>query len=77
MKWLVLIALLFSGILSVIYGEFRAVESKAVEEISLILEEPEYEWVRPSTQGTELCLTGSDFIKHQMFMEGLKHEAEK
>jgi hypothetical protein len=47
------------------------------EEAQLVLEEPEYEWVRPSSEGTELCLTGPDFMKHQMFMEGLKHEAGK
>ena len=43
----------------------------------LALVKPQYEWVRPSIDGTELCLTGSDYIKHQMYMEGLKHEAHK
>ncbi len=43
----------------------------------LPLVKPEYEWVRPSSDGTELCLTGPDFMKHQMFMEGLKHEASR
>jgi len=55
----------------------NALIPKRAEEVKLKLVKPEFEWVRPSTDGTELCLGSSDFIKHQMYMEGLKHEARK
>lgn len=43
----------------------------------LPLERPQYEWVRCNCpNGSELGLTESDFIKHQMYLAGLEHEAE-
>lgn len=44
---------------------------------TLVLEKPQYEWVRSTCQsGVDWCMGGSDYIKHQMYMEGLKHEAD-
>jgi len=70
-RWMVLIALGFGVIISISFGEY----AETGKEVRLELVEPQYEWVRPSADGTELCLGGSDYIKHQMYMEGLKHEA--
>lgn len=61
-----------------------AVETKLMPEVEpsititeLELERPEYEWVRCTCpNGSEVGLTESDFIKHQMYMAGLEHEAQ-
>jgi hypothetical protein len=45
---------------------------------TLKLEKPQFEWVRCNCpNGTELGLTNSDFIKFQMWTEGLEHQAQQ
>ena len=73
--WIYWIVVSLIALFAVIVKAF-APESKT-KDTGLALVEPQYDWVRPSADGTELCLGGSDFIKHQMYMEGLKHEARK
>lgn len=53
-------------------GEAR----RQVNATPLKLEKPQFEWIRCNCpNGTELGLTNGDFIKFQMWTEGLEHQA--
>lgn len=45
--------------------------------LNLPLEKPSFEWIQCTCpNGAKLGLKGPDFVKHQMWVAGLKNEAE-
>jgi hypothetical protein len=70
MIWLAVVLSLAAGIMQA--RTLIGVEEEVKKNV-MFLERPQFEWVRPSADGTEMCLRGPDFMKQTMYVSGLEH----